>query len=112
MKNSAKSFYSLKVYKHMPTPAILNLMMCNRLMKIKPLVAKSPAMYKYSSRILGSTFTNYMLNQTFCKALTAGNTLEEAEKVAEVFRKQSTHHLNLDIAIILDYCAEGEIGSH
>lgn len=59
-------------------------------MKIKPLVAKSAVLYKYSSRILGSTITNYVLNQTFCRALTAGNTLEDAEKVAETFRKQST----------------------
>ena len=89
MKNTAKSFYSLKVYKHLSTPAILNLMMCNRLMKIKPLVAKSAMLYKYSTKILGSTIPNFVLNQTFCRALTAGNTLEDAEKVADTFRKRS-----------------------
>lgn len=89
MKNTAKSFYSLRVYKNLSTTAILNLMLCNRLMKIKPLVANSAKMYKYSKRFLGGTITHFVLNQTFCRALTAGNTLEEAENVAEQFRKQS-----------------------
>jgi hypothetical protein len=76
MKNSAKSFYSLRVYKQLSTPAIFNLMLCNRLMKSKRLVANAPLMYKYSNRFFGSTLTNFILNQTFCKALTAGNTLK------------------------------------
>jgi hypothetical protein len=76
MKNSAKSFYSLRVYKQISTLSIFNLMLCNRLMKSKRLVASAALMYKYSSRFLGSTITNFALNQTFCKALTAGNTLK------------------------------------
>lgn len=75
MKNTAKSFYPLRVYKYLSTPAIFNLMMCNRLMKIKPLVSKSALLYKYSTKVLGSTLPNFILNQTFCRALTAGNTL-------------------------------------
>ncbi len=75
MKNTAKSFYSLRVYKQLSTYNILNLMLCNRLMKVKPLVANSAKLYKYSKNILGSTITHYALNQTFCRALTAGNTL-------------------------------------
>lgn len=76
MKNTAKSFYSLRVYKQLSTPAILNLMLCNRLMKIKPLVANSARLYKYSRRLMGTTLPHFVLNQTFCRALTAGNTLE------------------------------------
>lgn len=76
MANTAKKFYALRVYKQLTTPAILNLMLCNRLMKIKPLVANSARLYKYSRTILGSTITDGILNLTFCKALTAGNTLD------------------------------------
>lgn len=78
MKNIASKFYSLRVYKQLSTAAVLNLMLCNRLMKIKPLVANSAKLYKYSNRVFGASFTNFVLNQTFCKALTAGNTLEDA----------------------------------
>lgn len=75
MKNTAKSFYPLRVYKQLSTTNILNLMLCNRLMKVKPLVANSAKLYKFSRTVLGSSITNFALNQTFCKALTAGNTL-------------------------------------
>lgn len=75
MKNTAKQFYSLRVYKHLSTPAILNLMLCNKLMKVKPLVANSAKLYKYTTKIMGSTIPNFVLNQTFCRVLTAGNTL-------------------------------------
>lgn len=76
MKNTAKNFYPLRVYKNLTTSSILNLMLCNRLMKIKPLVANSAKLYKISNSIFGSGFTNFVLNNTFCKALTAGNTLK------------------------------------
>lgn len=98
MKHTAKSFYGLRVYKNQSTPSILNLMLCNRLMKVKPLVANSAKLYKMSRTMFGSTITNFVLNNTFCRALTAGNTLQEASAIANEFRKQ-------DIAIILDYCA-------
>lgn len=75
MKNTAKSFYSLKVYKHLPTSSILNLMLCNRLMKSKKLVANSAKLYKLSRNIFGSTISNFVINSTFGKGLTAGNTL-------------------------------------
>lgn len=88
MGKTAKNFYALRVYKQLTTPAILNLMLCNRLMKIKPLVANSAKLYKLSRAVLGETITNGVLNQTFCKALTAGNTLEDAQNVADSFRKQ------------------------
>ncbi len=93
MKNTAKSFYSLRVYKNLPTSAILNLMLCNRLMKNKSLVANAANLYKYSRRVFGSGITNFMLNRTFCRALTAGNTLEEAEAVSEQFRKNGKKYL-------------------
>ena len=79
MKNTAKSFYALRVYKNLSTSAILNVMLCNRLMKIKPLVANASKLYNYSNRILGSTITNLDLNKTFCQAFTAVNTLTEAD---------------------------------
>lgn len=87
MKNTAKSFYALRVYKNLSTSSILNVMLCNRLMKIKPLVANASKIYNYSNKILGSTITNFALNQTFCQALTAGNTLTEADEISNKFRK-------------------------
>lgn len=93
MKHTAKSFYNLRVYKNQSTPDILNLMLCNRLMKNKSLVAKSAKLYKYSRTIFGSTITNFVLNNTFCRALTAGNTLQEASAVSDQFRKQGNYFL-------------------
>jgi len=98
MQNSAKKFYSLRVYKHLSTSNILNLMLCNKLMKSKFLVKNAGRMYKTSSAILGEGFTNAVLNSTFCKALTAGNTFEDAEKVADMYRKNN-------ISVMFDYCA-------
>lgn len=79
MKNTSKNFYSLRIYKNFTTPEIFNLMLCNKLMRIKPLVANAAKLYKVSSTVLGSNLTHVILNNTFCRALTAGNTLYEAQ---------------------------------
>lgn len=92
MKNPAKNFLSLRVYRHLTTPNILNLMLCNQLMRSKFLVANAARMYRMSKFLVGPGFTNLFLNATFCKALTAGNTLEDAQKVADYFRKQSSNY--------------------
>lgn len=94
MKKTAQNFYSLRVYKNLSTSAILNLMLCNRLMKIKPLVANASKLYKYSNKIFGSSITNFALNQTFCRALTAGNTLSDANSVSQKFRNEGRIILN------------------
>ena len=78
MKPSASSFYSLRIYRKFTTLQILNLIMCNRVMKIKPIVANANALYSLSTRVLSQRFVNYMINKTFCQALTAGNTLKGA----------------------------------
>ena len=75
MRNAVQQFSHLGVYKALSTPAIVNLMVCNRVMKIKPIVANANRLYKISRSILGSTFVDTMIQKTFCKALTAGNTL-------------------------------------
>jgi hypothetical protein len=103
MKRQAKNFYPLRVYRHLTTGDILNLMMCNKIMKSKFMVKNAGQIYKFSKNILGANFTDAILNNTFCKALTAGNTLAEAEKVADVYRKNN-------ISVMFDYCAEGDIG--
>lgn len=78
MKPSASSFYSLRIYRKFTIWEVLNLIMCNRVMKIKPIVSNANALYSLSTRILSQKLVNYMINRTFCKALTAGNTLKSA----------------------------------
>jgi hypothetical protein len=46
-------------------------------MKNKALVAIAPTIYNLSSKFPGKTITNWVLNSTFNKMLTAGNTLED-----------------------------------
>lgn len=75
MKKAFNEYHSLRIYRRMSTLNIMNLMMCNRMMKVKPLVANSSKLYKVSSRIFTPTLTNFIINQTFCKVFTAGNTL-------------------------------------
>jgi len=51
------------------------MMLCNRIMKVPVLVNNSRFLFNLSSKIFGKTFTTFVINQTFCKALTAGNSL-------------------------------------
>ena len=74
-------------------------------MKVPAIVANANKLYKISRSILGSTIVDTVIQKTFCKALTAGNTLEDAQEVSKMFRDQSTFMLIQDISIILDYCA-------
>ena len=50
-------------------------MMCNKIMKSKTLVANSPYLYNLSIKLCSRKLTHFFINKTFCKALTAGNTL-------------------------------------
>lgn len=109
MQSEVLKYAKLRIYKNLSTLDLLNAMMCNRVMKKSILVENSRWMYNMSSKILGKTFTNAVVNTTFCRVFTAGNSLHEADKLADYFRKQSTLYFNVDIPIILDYCAEGEI---
>jgi hypothetical protein len=69
-------FKHLRVYKNMTTMNIFNSMLCNRLMKMPTLVKHSRKLYNISSKLLGKGFVNAILTNTFCKILTAGNTLK------------------------------------
>jgi hypothetical protein len=79
----------------MSTSNLLNAMVCNRVMKKSILVDNSRAIYNLSSKIFGKTFTNAVVNATFCKVFTAGNSLKDADSMADYFRKQSNFHHNL-----------------
>lgn len=76
----------------MTTMNLVNSMMCNRLMKMPSVVRQSRAMYDVSSKILGKKIVNTILTNTFCRILTAGNTLSEANRISDYFRQQSTHY--------------------
>ena len=75
MRNAVNQFSHLGIYKALSTPAIVNLMICNRVMKSKPIVANANRLYKISRSVLGSPIVDTVIQKTFCKALTAGNTL-------------------------------------
>ena len=75
MGYKAKYFFPLRIYKKLSPTQIFNLMMCNKIMKSKALVAKSPYLYNLSVKLFSRKLTHFIINKTFCKALTAGNTL-------------------------------------
>ena len=87
--NQLHKFTTLRVYKHMTTLNILNSMICNRIMKSPTLVKNSRAMYEFSSKILGKKIVNWFVTLTFCKTLTAGNSLTEANQISDYFRNES-----------------------
>jgi hypothetical protein len=69
------AFKTLRIYKTMTFGNIINNIVCNRVMKFKFFVANASSLYKYSSYFVGKGFTNYCINNTFCRMLTAGNTI-------------------------------------
>lgn len=75
MRNAVQQFSHLGIYKALTTPSIINLMVCNRVMKVPFIVANANRLYKISRSILGSTIVDAVIQKTFCRALTAGNTL-------------------------------------
>lgn len=74
-KISQEAFKQMRVYKRLSVPLILNDMICNRLMKLSYLVEKAPFVYKLSCRLLGKNFINSVIQATYCKIFTAGNTI-------------------------------------
>ena len=78
MKQSASAFYALRIYKKFSTAQIINIIMCNRIMKVKPIVAHANTIYSISTKFFSQRLVNYLINKTFCQALTAGNTLKNA----------------------------------
>lgn len=75
MKFTLQQFHQLGIYRQLSIMGIVNLMLCNRVMTFKPLVSHAPLLYRYSRKIFSPIITDFLIKQTFCKALTAGNTL-------------------------------------
>lgn len=110
MQSEILKYASLRVYKSLPTIGLLNAMLCNRVMKRPFLVNNSRRMYQLSTNIFGKKFVNSILTATFCKVLTAGNSLKEANQISNYFRDHSNFIFSFsDIPVILDYCAEGSL---
>ena len=89
LKYTLKEFHNLGIYSKMSTPSIFNLMFCNRVMSFPLFVSNATLIYKFSCRILPPRLVDFVIKQTFCRALTAGTTLSEANIVSEYFRKDS-----------------------
>ena len=53
--------------------------------------------------------TDSLMNTTFCRVFTGGNTLDQVVNEAEKFNKEGRYDLTLGINTIIDYCAEGDI---
>lgn len=110
MQSEILKYASLRVYKSLPTIGLLNAMLCNRVMKRPFLVNNSRRMYQLSTKLFGKKFVNSILTATFCKVLTAGNSLKEANQISNYFRDHSNFIFSFsDIPVILDYCAEGSL---
>jgi hypothetical protein len=78
----------LRVYSRLTVPLILNDMLCNRIMKLSFFVDQAQPIYKYSCKLIGKNFVNWLINSTYCRVFTAGNTIEEADRASEYFRTQ------------------------
>lgn len=76
MNNSYKKFANLRVYKNVSTPRICNILLCNRLMKIPIMVENASRLYKVSSLMFTPYLTDSLMNKTFCRVFTGGNTLD------------------------------------
>ena len=94
LKNAVSEFSHLRVYKMLSTPSILNLVACNRIMKIKPLVANASKLYRASKMVFGTRLTDLVVQKTFCEVLTAGNTLAQAQAASHNLRNQGTSRYN------------------
>lgn len=91
MQSEILKYANLRVYKGLTTVGLLNAMLCNRIMKRPFLVNNSRKMYEISTKLLGKKFVNSILTATFCKVLTAGNSLKQANRVSDYFRKHSNN---------------------
>lgn len=91
MQSEILKYANLRVYKGLTTVGLLNAMLCNRIMKRPFLVNNSRKMYEISTKILGKKFVNSILTATFCKVLTAGNSLKQANRVSDYFRNHSNN---------------------
>ena len=75
-KITTETFKNLRVYKRLTVPLLLNDIACNRLMKLNFVVDKAPDIYRLSTHIIGKGFINAIVNATYCKIFTGGNTVQ------------------------------------
>jgi len=87
-KSSLDLFRSLRVYERLSVGMLLNDMVCNRIMKINFVVNRAPSIYNLATKVFGNNFINTILNATYCKIFTAGNSIAEANELSQYFRKQ------------------------
>jgi hypothetical protein len=87
-KIPSEVFKALRIYRRLSYPLLINEIACNRIMKLSSLVSVAPQIYKFSCNLLGKNFVNHLIQSTYCKIFTAGNTIQEANEASEYFRKQ------------------------
>lgn len=97
MNTNLQLYKNLRVYRHLNFYAIINAIVCNRVMKSKALVAAAPALYRTASKFPGKTVTHFVVGNTFNRVFTGGNSLNSVEK--------NTFHLaeRGNIAIMKEY---------
>lgn len=81
-KISTDLFKQLRIYRRLSFPLLVNEVACNRIMKLSSLVAIAPQVYKFSCRLIGKNFVNKIIQSTYCKIFTAGNTIQEANQAS------------------------------
>jgi hypothetical protein len=67
-------------------------MMVNRAAASTWLVANSMWLYKLSTKVLGKTIPNTIVERTFGKVFTAGKTLDEVAEMSKEFLREGTFH--------------------
>lgn len=76
MSVELQAYKALRIYRRLPTSLIFNSLLCNRIMKVPLFVNNASKIYKGIRSIFGLSLANALINHTFCKMLTAGNTIE------------------------------------
>lgn len=66
----------MKIYQNHSSSELLNLMMSNHILKYEFLVKNSEKLYRLSSKTLGSSITNFFINNSVGKVFTGGEALE------------------------------------
>eukprot|EP00591_Stephanopyxis_turris_P010761 CAMPEP_0195519864 /NCGR_PEP_ID=MMETSP0794_2-20130614/15655_1 /TAXON_ID=515487 /ORGANISM="Stephanopyxis turris, Strain CCMP 815" /LENGTH=585 /DNA_ID=CAMNT_0040649095 /DNA_START=332 /DNA_END=2090 /DNA_ORIENTATION=+ len=94
--NDPKSAHGTK-----STKEILRAILVFQLCRIKPLVSNAESLLCWSNRIVGKTFTDFLLKQTFFSHFCAGENANDIRAVVQSLRSNGIEN-------ILDYAAESE----
>nr|QBK46536.1 proline dehydrogenase [Philasterides dicentrarchi] len=101
-KKDRLSYYSLmRIYKNHKGGQLLNLLLCNHILRYEYLVKNAEKFYLKSHKWLGGALTNAVINSSVGQVYTGGNTLENIYKIKKDLE-------NKNVNLIINYCDEAQ----